>query len=693
MTKYISSLFADQFRNGRADSRARFACRTAVLASALLLLTDTSKAAPGDFKFIGIGILPGEMTSEVTALNDDITLAGCMSSRQEEDEFSQYTRRNSARWTPAEGLKALPLLPYSEAVRGGTRSTSVAGTDVTPDGTKLLFTSHTTPEDGSAAAFCDADGSNVVVLTNLPGGEKMHTALAISDDGQTIFGAMRGTTFTEYRASRWTATSGFALLPLAPGYSASWIAGASLDGTISGGTMATFDAEGNYTAEQAYRWTSGGGTKGIGYLPGDNRSSASRLSSDGSTLLGHSYHSENDGRQMFIWTQAGGMKNLPEPSLWDYDYGQGYYRWGLGMSGDGNVVAFSYYRLGGCSGDCDWNFDYVSFVGNPEHRYYVELTSLIKQAGGGAAIEGWTNFSVRGITDDGNTVYGQAINPDGKQEGFIARFPAAFLHKLKSPERLLNISTRLQVGSGEQVSIAGFIVTGEVPKKVIVRGLGPSLAGEGVQNVIADPALQLHKPDGTVVTNDQWKSTQRTQINASGIPPAHDDEAAIVATLAPGVYTAALSNKSGTPGIGLVEVYDLNAAVDAKLANISTRGFVGAEQEAAMIGGFIVGREQTSLLIRAIGPSLASEGVTGAISDPRLEIYDANGTLYLSNDNWKAQEYPGDVERIKKTGAAPTDDREAAVIFGSLPDNWTAIVRGKEGETGVALVEVYDLGP
>ena len=702
MATNVSCPFVCRFRDRHAAPRARFPRRLAMLASAMLLLTGTSKAAPSDFTFIHIGILPGGLTSEVYAVDNDVTLAACSTLHVEEAEPRDYGRRNAARWTPAEGLKALPLLPYSEAVLGGSGPMWVGGTDVTPDGTKLLFTSHTTPEDGAAAAFCNADGSNVVVLTNLPGGEKMHTASDISDDGKTVFGLMRTLSYFDSRASRWTEASGFELLPLPNGYSGSRHGSASADGTVSTGTWAAFDADGNHTAQQAYRWTKGGSAKGIGYLAGDDRSYASDISADGSTILGGSYNSETyylPSRNIFIWTQAGGMKNLSRPPLHHYNnYGDGYFWWGSGISGDGKVVALAYYQFAaaGCSGSepCDPEFAAVSFVVNPEYRYHAELTSLIKQAGGGAAIEGWGNFNINGITDDGNTVYGYAINPQGQQEGFIARFPAGFLHKLKSPERLLNISTRLQVGSGEQVSIAGFIVTGEVPKKVIVRGLGPSLAAEGVQNVIADPVLQLHKPDGTVFTNDQWKSTQRTQINATGIPPAHDDEAAIVATLAPGVYTAELSNKSGTAGIGLVEVYDLNAAVDSKLANISTRGFVGTAEEAAMIGGFIVGREETSLLIRAIGPSLASEGVTGAISDPRLDIYDTNGNLWESNDNWKAQgEYPERVERIKKTGVAPTDEREAAVMFGSSQANWTAIVRGKGGETGVALVEVYDLGP
>jgi len=254
-----------------------------------------------------------------------------------------------------------------------------------------------------------------------------------------------------------------------------------------------------------------------------------------------------------------------------------------------------------------------------------------------------------------------------------------------APTRLLNISTRLRVGSADKVSIAGFIVTGNTPKKVIVRGLGPSLTTKGVQDPIADPVLELHKPDGTVITNDDWKTTQQAAIQATGIAPADDRESAIVATLPPGAYTAVMTSKGASAGTGLIEVYDLNSSVDARLANISTRGFVGTGDD-AMIGGLIVGKGSTRVLIRALGSSLQTSGVNGALLDPRLELRTPEGTLLDSNDNW-AQ---GEEAAISQLGLAPSDAREAAILTGLFPGNYTAIVRG--AQTGVALVEVYDVG-
>jgi uncharacterized membrane protein len=660
----------------------------AACALALLAHLPAIAASPDAFSFTHIGILAGERTSEVTALNNDMTLAGCTSVHTEQD-VHPYTRYNSARWTPAEGLKALPPLPYTESAASGDRSGYVAGNDVTADGTKLLFTSHTTPTDGRAAATCAADGSNVVVLSSLPGGDKMQAATQISDDGKTIFGYAT-TGFYDRHASRWTEATGFELLTMPAGYAESGpVKGAiSANGSVSAGSMATYDQDGNATAEQAYRWAPNSGAQGIGYLPTYDRSDVWALSSDGQTILGTSWNSNNPRNpDFFIWKAATGMTKLRGPAE---NYNPTYFTWGAGISGDGSVIAASWYRLysDGCGNyGCDYTREYVSYILNPNKGYYVDIIDAIKQAGGGSSIEGWTNFTINGVTDDGNTVYGHARNTDGHDEGFIAHFPAGYLASVEPPARLLNISTRLRVGSGEKVSIAGFIVTGTVPKQVIVRAIGASLQSHGVVDALADPVLELHEPDGTVRTNDEWKSTQQAAIEATGVAPTDDHESAIIATLAPGKYTAVLSGKGGSSGIGLVEAYDLNSSINARVANISTRGFVDTGDN-AMIGGMYIGIGRTNVLIRAIGPSLEASGVTGALKNPTLEVRDGNGVLIDSNDNWKERQEAS----IEATGVPPTDDRESALIT-RLMGRYTAIVRGADGGTGVALVEVYDLGP
>jgi hypothetical protein len=257
------------------------------------------------------------------------------------------------------------------------------------------------------------------------------------------------------------------------------------------------------------------------------------------------------------------------------------------------------------------------------------------------------------------------------------------------PHQLLNISTRMRVLTGENALIGGFIVTGTEAKKVIIRGLGPGLSKQGVPGALQDPTIELHRANGSVTTNDDWKDSQRSEIEATTIPPSDDREAAIVATLPPGNYTAILAGKGGTTGVGLVEVYDISQPANAKLANISTRGFVDVGAN-VMIGGFIAGPSTGTLakvLLRALGPSLAKAGVAGALQDTILELHNPNGAILATNDNWKESQQAD----IKATGIPPTDDRESAIVTSLAPGKYTAVVRGKGGATGVGLVEVYNL--
>lgn len=241
--------------------------------------------------------------------------------------------------------------------------------------------------------------------------------------------------------------------------------------------------------------------------------------------------------------------------------------------------------------------------------------------------------------------------------------------------------------TGENVSVAGFIITGNEPKKVLVRGIGPSLTG--ITPVLADPVLELHGPDGTRITsNDNWKDSQQAAIEESTIAPTKDLEAAIIATLAPGAYTAILSGKNGTGGIGLVELYDLDATSDSQFLNLSSRGFVQSGSR-VMIGGIIVGvgTNAENVIIRALGPSLSAQGVTNFLADPVLQLIDSNGTLLRSNDNWRdnASQQAG----IQASDLAPTNDLESAIIASLAPGAYTAIVSGRENTSGVALIEVY----
>ena len=257
-----------------------------------------------------------------------------------------------------------------------------------------------------------------------------------------------------------------------------------------------------------------------------------------------------------------------------------------------------------------------------------------------------------------------------------------------------NISTRLAVQTGENVLIGGFIITGTAPKQVLIRGIGPSLTHFGVINALADPVLELHLPEGSVVSNNNWKIDDQTQqsqeaiIGATNAAPTDDLESAVLITLNPGAYTAILSGKNQATGIGLVEVYDFSLTARATLANISTRGFVNTGDN-AMIGGFIVippERGNTTLLIRAIGPSLTAFGVNNALADPVLELHDSNGGTF-TNDNW--QNDPN--AALIPTSLQPKDARESATYQTLPPGAYTVIVRGANNTTGVGLIEVYAL--
>ena len=253
---------------------------------------------------------------------------------------------------------------------------------------------------------------------------------------------------------------------------------------------------------------------------------------------------------------------------------------------------------------------------------------------------------------------------------------------------LLNISTRMRVLPGDDALIAGFIITGADSKRVIIRGMGPSISGAGSETLV-DPILELNIPGSASETNDNWRDTQEEEIEATGIPPGDNAESAIVATLAPGVYTAILREKNNVPGIGLIEVFDLDQAAGAELANISTRGFVDTGDN-VMIGGFIIGPAEigtTEVVVRALGPSLQDAGVPNPLQDPTLQLFDGNGTPMRTNDNWKSHQRA----QLVATGIQPRNDAEAAMIVDLPAGNYTAIVRGKDNSTGVGLVEVYNI--
>lgn len=311
-----------------------------------------------------------------------------------------------------------------------------------------------------------------------------------------------------------------------------------------------------------------------------------------------------------------------------------------------------------------------------EGRAFLGAANLVTGADGTAAFE-WAWPCPAGT----RSVSATATDSEGSTSEFsrslsIAGTPAP---------QLLNISTRLGVQTGDNALIGGFIVSGVDPKRVIIRGIGPSL--EQVSGgPLADPTLALFQGSAFLAGNDNWQDSQQSEIEATGIPPNHDLESAIVRTLAPGAYTAVMRGRDNTTGIGLVEVYDLDQPVISELANISTRGLVETGDN-VMIGGLIVGPAGVggTTVVRAIGPTLGDFGIDGALQDPTLDLVNSDGATIRSNNNWREMQQA----EIEAVGLQPGDDRESALLEIIPPGNYTAIVRGSGNTTGVALVEVY----
>jgi acetyl esterase/lipase len=278
------------------------------------------------------------------------------------------------------------------------------------------------------------------------------------------------------------------------------------------------------------------------------------------------------------------------------------------------------------------------------------------------------------------TVKDQAIT-------FLASWFAGLPPPGPTPSKvLLNVSTRVHVESGDSVMIGGFIIGGAAAKKIALRAIGPSLAEAGVSEVLSDPILELYDSSGTLVEqNDNWTSLPPNSV-PQDLQPKNGYESFISITLPPGSYTGVLRGANGSTGVALFELYDLDPA-SSRVSNISTRGEVGAGSD-VMIGGFIIGGEEpTKVIVRGIGPSLEASDVSNALADPLLELYDGEGSLIASNNNWRTTQE----QQIVISGVPPSNDNESAIVATLLPGQYTALIHDAGAAKGIALVEVYNL--
>ncbi|MCB1768752.1 MAG: PKD domain-containing protein, partial [Candidatus Competibacteraceae bacterium] len=245
-------------------------------------------------------------------------------------------------------------------------------------------------------------------------------------------------------------------------------------------------------------------------------------------------------------------------------------------------------------------------------------------------------------------------------------------------------SGRSPVGTGDAVAIGGFTLAGTTPKTVLIRGLGPSL-GSVLRGALADPQIRLFAGDGQeLAANNNWQDTQAAEILASGMAPAHLLDAAILTTLPPGAYSVILSGVDGGSGVGLLEVQEISAA-PPRLISLSNRALAQTGEQSLISGVLIQGDTLKTLVVRALGPSLAGV-LNGVLGDPRLRILAADGTELAANDQWADA---AGAATLQALGLAPTDPLEAALLVTLPPGAYTVQVDGANGG-GLSLTDIHD---
>lgn len=406
----------------------------------------------------------------------------------------------------------------------------------------------------------------------------------------------------------------------------------------------------------------------IGSLPGFNGAIAWGVNNSGQ-VVGTSLQDTQETGLPFIWSDANGMVAIPLTSGTTKAAAQA-------VNSTGWVVG------GGTFG----SMDPFLYDGTTTYR----LEDLIP-AGSGWDLSKSTSSAANGISDNG-VIVGTGVH-NGETRAY-AMFPAAPTPSPTPAAQAINLSTRMRVLTADNVGIGGFIITGTGSKHLLLRVIGPSLTQFGIPNALLDPVLELHGPAGfATVTNNNWRDdpAQEALIEATGIEPTDNLESAIDANLIAGAYTAVVRGNNNTTGVALIEVYDLGQTVPAKLANISTRAFVGTGND-IVIAGFILGNGSGNdrVVVRGIGPSLTDFGVPDALANPTLELRDNNGTLLVANNDW--QDDPVQASEITAAGLAPTNNFESGIAATLPPGTYTALLAGLNKGTGNGVVEVYDRG-
>lgn len=550
---------------------------------------------------------------------------------------------------------------------------------ITPDGTVSTFA-------GTAYHIGTADGTGSAAQFGRPGGIVIdsHGNIFVSDGG-----------FYPYSAghSLRKITPGAVVTTVATGFN--WPGGIAIDGADN---IYLAEAGANkirkITPDGVVTTVAGSGSRGFT----DGTGSSATFFGPGAVAAmpdGTLYVADTGNSAIRKITPAGEVTTLAGSNL------RG------SADGIGSAARFYLGQSNGCYGYCD---------GGPRPMPASKITGGIAVDRAGNVFVGDTlNHTIRKITPAGivTTIAGLAGSATwANGVGSAARFnqpnglfvdDAGYVYVADTQNAVIrvggptavpqsqNISTRARVESGDNALIAGFIVTGSVPKKVAIRALGPSLANSNVTGFLANPMVELRDSTGAqLAINDNWvDAASAAEVQAAGLAPAEQLESAFVITLSPNqTYTAIVRGSGTEAGVAVVEVYDLNPAADSLLANLSTRARV-VTGDNVMIGGFILagGSESNKVVVRALGLSLAAFGILNPLPDPTLELHDGNGALVASNDDWKNP----DQTAVESTGLAPSHDLESAIVKTLPPGNYTAIVAGKNADAGMSLVEIYNL--
>jgi hypothetical protein len=269
--------------------------------------------------------------------------------------------------------------------------------------------------------------------------------------------------------------------------------------------------------------------------------------------------------------------------------------------------------------------------------------------------------------------------------------------------RLINLSIRTQAGTGPQTLIVGVTIGGAGTsgrKPLLIRGAGPSLTTFGLSGVLSDPILTLFSGAAQMDANDNWAGSAEVAsmaalLGAFPFMAATSRDSALVNSPPAGGYTVQITGVGGNTGIALAEIYDATpaasfAATTPRLTNASARTQVGTGSDILIVGFTIGGSASQRVLIRGVGPTLAQFGVTGLLSDPKLELF--SGTTQLnSNDNWGGMETISAATTSVGAFGLDAGSSDAALLVTLPPGGYTAQVSGVGETTGVALIEIYEV--